>query len=203
MTDDRTHCAKKTLRAAAASIRREAFQSHGLNASLALAALAPVLDIPARAVVAGYWPLGDEIDPLPLLRDLAGRGCILALPVVTETGQPLDFRQWNLDEGLEPGPHGTRHPLAPAPSVIPSVVLVPLLAFDLRGFRLGYGGGYYDRTLARLRQGGGVAAIGLAFAAQEVEEVPAGPWDQRLDRIATEQGMIVTGEQGVIVTGRT
>ena len=164
----------------------------GPAAALALAGLADRLFIPAGAMVAGYWPLSDEIDPLPLMRALAGRGCGLALPVVVQKAAPLEFRVWEPEGILEPGPHGTRHPPSSAPVVIPDVVLVPLLAFDRRGFRLGYGGGYYDRTLARLRRDGPVAAIGLAFAVQEVDEVPAGPWDQSLERIATEQGVIVT-----------
>ena len=180
------------LRAAALPRRRDAFLRQGAVAGLALASLADALDIAETAVVAGYWPLGEEIDPLPLMRVLAGRGCSLALPVVTKTGAPLEFRRWTLQDELEPGPHGTRHPADLAPVVVPDVVLVPLLAFDRRGFRLGYGGGYYDRTLARLRRDGPVAAIGLAFAVQEVDEVPAGPWDQSLERIATEQGVIVT-----------
>ncbi|BAE52028.1 5-formyltetrahydrofolate cyclo-ligase [Paramagnetospirillum magneticum AMB-1] len=142
-------------------------------------------------VVAGYWPLGDEIDPRPLMDALAARGHVLALPTVTQSGGILEFRPWSPGEALEPGPHGTWHPVA-RPPVGPQVLLVPLLAFDTRGFRLGYGGGYYDRTLGQLRRDGAVCAIGLAFAAQEVDTVPTDPWDIALDLIATEHGVIVT-----------
>lgn len=186
---------KAAQRAAARTIRRDAAHVGGTEAARALAGLAPALALPPAAVVAGYWPLGDEIDPVPLMVALAGLGHPLALPVVAEAGGVLDFRPWTPGEALEPGPHRTRHPSAGAGSVTPAVLLVPLLAFDRRGFRLGYGGGYYDRTLAGLRGGGeGILAVGLAFAAQEMERIAADPWDQLLDRIATEQGVIVTGK---------
>ena len=149
-----------------------------------------MLGIASGAVVAGYWPLGDEIDPRPLMLALAGQGCRLALPVVTGRGEALAFRAWMAGDALEDGGHGTRHPLARAASLRPAVVLTPLLAFDRKGFRLGYGGGYYDRTLAQLRESGGVVAIGLGFAAQEVAVLPVEPWDQPLDMIATECGVI-------------
>lgn len=161
---------------------------------MALATLAPALGIAPGAVVAGYWPLGDEIDPLPLMAELARSGCRLALPAVVAAASPLEFRSWSLGTPLELGPHRTRHPPASAGQVVPDVVLVPLLAFDSRGFRLGYGGGYYDRTLAGLRAAGGFRAIGLAFAAQKIARVPDDGWDQALDMIVTEGG-VVTLEQ--------
>ncbi len=141
---------------------------------------------PAGAVVAGYWPLAGEIDIRPLLLALAARGHRVALPVTPRRGLPLAFRQWRPDEALAPGRFGTMTPAGP--EIVPEVLLVPLLAFDRRGHRLGYGAGYYDRTLASLPA---ACAIGCAFAAQEVAEVPAGPYDVTLGAIATETGVIL------------
>jgi 5-formyltetrahydrofolate cyclo-ligase len=141
-------------------------------------------------VVAAYWPIRGEIDPLPLLARCAQAGAVTALPVVIGPDQPLLFRRWNPDlsagDALERGSFGTRQPLASAPEVLPSLLLIPLVAFDRHGQRLGYGGGFYDRTLARLRQGGTVHAIGLAHTVQQIEAVPCGPHDQPLDLVFTE-----------------
>ncbi|EME68177.1 5-formyltetrahydrofolate cyclo-ligase [Paramagnetospirillum caucaseum] len=191
MTESIPPLDKTDLRRVARQRRREVALAQGPAAARALAGLAGALGLAARAVVAGYWPLEGEIDPLPLMEALAARGHVLALPAVTETGGILEFRRWSPGEALETGPHGTRHPAA-APPVVPAALLVPLLAFDRRGFRLGYGGGYYDRTLAGLCRDGRILTVGLAFATQEVDTVPTDPWDIPLDLIATEQGVIVT-----------
>lgn len=185
--------AKAALRPRAAAARRQAAAEGGAAAAAGLAGQAGALRrlVPEGAAVAGYFPMGDEIDPLPLLADLRQRGCPLALPVVSAREQPLLFRGWNPGETLEAGPHGTRQPAALAPAVVPALVLVPLLAFDGRGFRLGYGGGYYDRTLERLRCAGTVVAVGLAFADQRVAAVPHAPHDQPLDLILTEAGPLM------------
>lgn len=178
---------KKAARAGQAQARRLA---HDPAAAVALAAHAPRLGLAAGAVVAGYWPLGDEIDPRPLMAALAGLGCRLALPVVVSRAAPLQFRAWAEGDALEAGPHGTAHPFETAPCLRPDVLLVPLLGFDRGGWRLGYGGGYYDRTLERLRENAQVRAIGLAFAAQEMVAVPRDGHDQPLDAIATERELI-------------
>ncbi len=142
-------------------------------------------------VVAGYWPLRQEIDVLPLLTRLRGRGCRIALPVVPGPRRPLTFRTWRAGTKLETGPFGTRHPGGGAATVVPDLVLVPLLAFDRTGFRLGYGGGYYDRTLALLRKKRSrIVAFGVAYAGQEVAAVPRDRFDQPLDGILTERGFI-------------
>lgn len=178
---------KKTARAAQAQVRRLACDP---AAAHALAVHAPRLGLTAGAVVAGYWPLGDEIDPRPLMAALAGLGCRLALPVVVARATPLHFRAWAEGDTLEAGPHGTAHPPETAPRLRPDVLLVPLLGFDRGGWRLGYGGGYYDRTLESLRENAQVRAIGLAFAAQEMAAVPRDGHDQPLDAIATERELI-------------
>lgn len=178
---------KKAARAGQAQARRLA---HDPAAAGALTAHAPRLGLAAGAVVAGYWPLGGEIDPRPLMAALAGLGCRLALPVVVARAAPLEFRAWAEGEPLEAGPHGTAHPPTTAPRLRPDVVLVPLLGFDRGGWRLGYGGGYYDRTLQSLRETAPIRAIGLAFAAQEMAAVPRDGHDQPLDAIATERELI-------------
>jgi 5-formyltetrahydrofolate cyclo-ligase len=181
MTNPDIPTLKKAMRAHAVAGRAQAASAAAADA---LAKLAP--QMPAGAVVAGYWPMGDEIDPRPLMLAL---GRCLALPVVTGRGQPLEFRAWQLGEEMEPGLFGTTHPLAHAAVVQPDLVLVPLLAFDRQGFRLGYGGGFYDRTLDMLRRKRHLSAIGVAYAAQEVPEVPHDGRDQRLDGVATEGGL--------------
>lgn len=138
------------------------------------------------SVVAGYWPIRAELDCLPTLNGLAARGCRIGLPEIQGPGQPLVFRGWEPDEELDAGPFGTRQPSPEAEAVEPTLLLVPLLAFDAQGRRLGYGGGYYDRTLALLRGVHAVQAIGLAFAGQQIDEVPAGPEDAPLDGVITE-----------------
>jgi len=137
--------------------------------------------------VAGYWPLGSELDVRPLLLHFMQAGRVAALPVSGPKGTPLTFRAWAPDAPLREGRFGIREPDAAAPLVVPAVLFVPLLAFDRRGHRLGYGAGYYDRTLAELRTGGAVLAVGVGFADQEVASVPHGPYDQPLDWIVTER----------------
>jgi len=130
---------------------------------------------PAPAILAGYMPIGGEADP--------------GLPCVETRNAPLTFRLWRPGEPLVAGPHGTRAPSGEAAAVVPGLMLVPLLAFDGAGRRLGYGGGYYDRTLEALRaKNTKCLAVGLAFAAQEAAELPEDEGDQRLDWIVTERG---------------
>jgi 5-formyltetrahydrofolate cyclo-ligase len=139
-------------------------------------------------VVAGYAPIGSEADPVDILRRVAARGHPVALPCVEARKAALTFRLWTCGAALVAGPHGTRAPSREAPEVEPRVLLVPLLAFDGRGHRLGYGGGYYDRTLAGLRmRSRGILAVGLAFAGQEVTHIPIEPDDEPLDWIVTER----------------
>ncbi|MDP6389695.1 MAG: 5-formyltetrahydrofolate cyclo-ligase [Alphaproteobacteria bacterium] len=149
--------------------------------------------VPDGAVVSGFHPFGEEIDVMVLLRHLGAAGHELALPVVAAQGEPLVFRRWRKGDAMDEGPFGIREPRAEAPVLTPEVVLVPLLAFDRRGYRLGYGGGFYDRTLAGLRAEGKVLAAGVAYAAQEVDNVPCDETDEPLDWVVTEQDAIRIG----------
>jgi 5-formyltetrahydrofolate cyclo-ligase len=149
---------------------------------------------PPGVVVSGYWPLAHELDPRPLMEALEARSHPLSLPVVVERGAALAFRAWRTGDPLQPAGFGLAVPAPAAAVVLPKILLVPLLAFDRRGRRLGYGAGYYDRTLAALRAvATDTFALGLAFACQEFDEVPAGPGDQLLDAVATEKALVRCG----------
>ena len=155
-----------------------------LGAELARHVLSEHPPLPGE-VVAGFWPMGPEIDIRPLLNALHARGHHIVLPVTPKRGHPLTFRGWQPGDAMVPEAFGTMRPIGP--ELVPHYLLVPLLAFDRTGRRLGYGGGFYDRTLAGLP---GVATVGCAYAAQEVDEVPTGPYDIRLHAVATERGVI-------------
>jgi 5-formyltetrahydrofolate cyclo-ligase len=143
--------------------------------------------IATPAVVSGFWPIKDEIDIRPLMMELFNEGCQLALPVVQGRGLPLLFRAWRPGDPLEKGVFGTLQPSVRREVLEPEALLVPLLACDSDGWRLGYGGGFYDRTLTGLRSRGKVTAVGVGFDAQLVPDVPRGPSDQRLDWMLTDR----------------
>ncbi len=171
--------------------RREALPPDQRQAAgLAIAERALPVEVAPGTVVSGFSPMKSEISPLPLLRRLADAGASLALPVVTGRGRPLVMRAWPFGAPLVSGVWGIREPPADAPELYPDILIVPLLAFDRRGYRLGYGGGYYDRTIARLRTMKPVTALGIAFSTQQIEEVPTTPRDERLDLVLTEGGTI-------------
>jgi 5-formyltetrahydrofolate cyclo-ligase len=137
--------------------------------------------------VSGFWPMAEELDIRPLMIELHNQGCQLALPVVVAKKQPLVFRAWRPGDPLEAGVFGTLHPVPTREVVEPDVLIVPLLAVDEEGWRLGYGGGFYDRTLERLRGRRKVTAMGVGFNDQIVPDVPHGPDDQRLDWLLTDK----------------
>lgn len=143
--------------------------------------------LPAGVTVAGYWPVGNEIDVRPLMNYLSDHGHPMAMPVVMNRSQPMRFRRWSPSVQMVPGRFGIPMPPEIQPEIRPDVLLVPLLAFDRNGYRLGHGSGLYDRSLELLRGTGKVLAIGIAFAGQEVSAVPHNAFDQRLDWIVTER----------------
>ncbi len=136
--------------------------------------------------IAGFWPIKDEIDPRLLLKNLQDKGNTIALPAIVKPDHPLEFRQWTPTMQLVDGPFKTLEPPSEAVKILPDIVFVPLLAFNSEGERLGYGGGFYDRTLAKLRSMKSVFACGVAFSPQETRYIPTDEFDQKLNGILTE-----------------
>ena len=182
--------AKSNLRRAM-SAQRDALPPDVRSAAAEAIAARPFpFAVPAGTTVSGFMPMQSEINPLPLMKKLAVAGVQLALPVTGLRGQPLVMRAWTWGEPLASGVWGIREPRPEARPLDPDVLLVPLLAFDRAGARLGYGGGYYDLTLARLRSHKPVIAVGFAYAIQEVDHVPTTARDAMLDLVLTEREVI-------------
>ena len=189
--------AKRALRKAMGKTRAGLETAHGADARQLLRdAGLSFLGPDASGAVSGFYPYGSEIDCTGLLDRLSGEGWVTALPVVVGPDQPLRFRAWTPGEALEPGAWSIPVPVEAAPEVEPDVLLVPLLAYDRQGYRLGYGGGFYDRTLDRLRARKPVTAVGVAFAGQEVDAVPHDAHDQPLDWMLTERGAMQFEQSG-------
>ena len=188
-TDDQ----KAALRLVAKTQRKEAVAVAGEHAPEKLVTFlrdnADALNITDGVIVAGYWAMADEVDVIPAMTALrASFDLQCALPVVVEKAAPLVFRAWQPGDMLDSGGFGTHHPHPDAPEVTPDILLVPLLAFDLEGYRMGWGGGFYDRTLERLRASdASVTAIGVAYAGQQFDAVVRDRYDQPMDWIVTEQ----------------
>ena len=183
---------RKLMRARRAALPPEMRAAASVAVRDALPAWLPTEKF-ARAdeVIAGYWPICDEFDPRPAMHAFAQRGHRLALPTSIAKGEPLVFRAWSPGDTLAPDIMGIQAPLSSAPEVVPWLVLVPMLAFDSSCRRLGYGAGFYDRTLAALRARSETLAMGLAFGAQEVERVPVAEGDEPLDQVVTETQVII------------
>ncbi len=152
-------------------------------------------EIKPGTVVSAYSPMQSELNPVPLMRKLADAGATLALPVVVGRGKPLIMREWAFGQPLSTGTWGIREPMPDAPEAWPDILLVPLACFDRKGNRIGYGAGYYDLTINRLRVLKPVVAIGLAFYAQHAAVVPSTPRDARLDLVLTERELIECGRK--------
>ena len=182
--------AKAELRRAAVERRDALPAAERQRAAETIAARELPVAVAPGTIASGYFPMKSEIDPLPLLRRLATSGARLALPVVAGKGKPLIMRAWSVGEPLVAGVWGIREPGPQAPEVEPDVLIVPLLAFDRRGHRIGYGAGYYDMTIATLRAKKPLVAVGIAFAAQEIAAVPTDASDARLDLVLTEREAI-------------
>jgi 5-formyltetrahydrofolate cyclo-ligase len=180
---------KKKLRVTAGMRRRRAAAKGDIGIRL-LEQFDRAIVAPAGKVVSGYWPIGDEANAMNLLRALGKRGFEMALPVVPAREQPLTFRRWRADDPMDIGPFGISEPRDAAPVLSPDLILAPLLAYDRAGGRLGYGGGYYDRTIVELRKEKPVIVVGIAYAAQEYDTVPCGNTDVPLDWIVTETDAI-------------
>ena len=174
---------KAEARTRAYAVRKAAFAE---GQGRAAAILTEVLQDHRGKPLSGYMPMRTEIDPLPAM---AAHDGPVGVPVIMAKATPLQFREWTPTAPMVEGPFGARVPEGGA-WIVPQVLIVPLLAWDRRLYRLGYGGGFYDRTLQGLRERGPVLAIGFAFAAQEVAEVPIDATDQRLDLVVTESGVV-------------
>jgi 5-formyltetrahydrofolate cyclo-ligase len=184
------------LKAAArrrARARRAAFpvaERDRAGAKAAAHFLAAIALLPG-SMISAYWPLEDEFDSRPLLHALIGAGHGVALPVVRGAGRELYFREWQPGDTLAKSSFGVSEPLPAAPSVTPTVVIAPFLAYNAQGFRLGYGGGYYDRTIRALRHSApGLLAVGLGYAAQAMAALPYDDYDEALDWLVNERGAL-------------
>ena len=152
----------------------------------------------AAVNIAFYWPMRSEVDLRPLMSRLAAEGRGVALPRMTGQGQPLQFHRFTGESELIAGNFGVREPAETADKVVPDVIVAPMLAFDMAGFRLGYGGGFYDRTLSQLRSEGDVLALGAAYDRLLVQDVPRDEFDQKLDAVITD---IAVYEEGIVRCG--
>lgn len=184
---------KASLRAEASAARREVWLEFGAQARHGLIEKgASFFSAMKASAAAAYFPVRDELDPLLLLDALHKSGWRTGLPVVMP-GPDLIFREWTPGLPLERGKYKLKHPPDASPELSPEIVLVPLLAFDKKGNRLGYGAGYYDAALRRLRRRGGVTAIGIGFDEQEFPDIPHEPQDEPMDMILTPTRLIACG----------
>ena len=163
------------------------------DAALLLATHAErLIDRFGKGIYAAYFPIRSELSPLDLLARLADLGCPTALPVTPAEGQPLRFHRWAVGDRLDEGPYGTKQPPADQPLCRPDVILAPMLAFDSAGWRLGYGGGFEDGTLA-VQWGAGhqLSVIGMAYDGQKLDKIPVGPYDMPLDAVLSPSGLFM------------
>jgi 5-formyltetrahydrofolate cyclo-ligase len=195
--DDRDLAVAKAAQRTAAKRDRDALAT-GAGAAAATGLVTQFTSAPQLSrlmtpdrIFSAYYPMGSELDVLPLVRRLAAAGAQTCLPCVVRRGEPLMFRRWSPGDPLRSVAFGLSEPLPAAATLVPSVLLVPMLAFDRAGWRLGYGGGFFDRTLASLRAADpDTVAVGVAFAGQLRDAVPVGAHDQRLDWIVTDAGAL-------------
>ena len=180
---------KEQIREQARLCRRDLAKTAGLGFGTKLVEyFQSNFDVQSGDKVAGYWPITNEADVKPLLATLHDHGCTCLLPVVIARDTALVFRQWQPGDVLTPSDLDIPEPGTDKATGQPEVLLVPLLAFDSQGNRLGYGGGFYDMTLTELRRESNITAIGIAYSRQEVDLIPNESFDQRLDWVITEAG---------------
>ncbi|AXS41807.1 5-formyltetrahydrofolate cyclo-ligase [Breoghania sp. L-A4] len=193
MTDAAVIASKDALRREALGRRGALGPQVRIEGSLALMDHLDSLDLPQGAIVSGFWPIFDEIDPRPLMHAIGQRGHRLCLPVVRQPH--MIFRELSPETELVPAGFGTSEPSEASEELQPDVLLVPLAAFDRRGNRIGYGKGHYDKAIAKLEEAGPRVLIGIAFSVQEVQAVPDEPHDKPLGRVLTEAGLITCSGQ--------
>ena len=181
---------KKKFRIAAKATRLQAFKDHPHAGTNIAATICQDLNLPANRRVSVFWPLAEELDTLPLLHGLHAAGHQVLLPIMQGAGKPLLFGSWAPGDELIEAAFKTLEPSPEQPRMTPDIMLCPLLAFDRKGYRMGYGGGFYDRSIAQFKAQGELLTIGIAFAAQEVDAIITGEFDEPLDMIVTEQEVI-------------
>lgn len=181
---------KAQLRTAALALRDALPPAARAAGAEAIANRAFPVKVGPGMIVSGFSPMKTEINPIPLMRKLADAGMSLALPAIAGRGKPLIMRAWKFGDPFKAGQWGIREPVPEAPEVEPDILIVPLACFDRHGHRIGYGAGYYDMTIRALRAKKNVTAVGIAFAAQEIDRVPAADHDERLDVVLTERETI-------------
>lgn len=181
---------KEALRETARKTRDAMPESERTMASSTIAAMPFPIPFSPNAIISGYMPIGSELDPLPLMRRLEENGAQLTLPVVQRRGLPLVMRAWNFGAPLNKTGYGLQTPLPEALALEPDILLVPLLSYDRKGNRIGYGAGFYDLTLAALSTKKRIISIGFAFSKQEAGSIPATQLDSPLDYMLTENGLI-------------
>jgi len=179
---------KETLRLKMAGERKAAARARPDAGVHAAARFMDAIAPQPGATVGLYHPINDELDTKPLAEALLKNACAIALPVIAGKSAPLVFRAFARGDALTPGKFGVMTPLETAPEAVPDIIVTPLLAFDRFGNRLGYGGGYYDRTLAMRREEGPLIAVGYGYGVQEIDALPTTPLDAPLDWIITERG---------------
>lgn len=183
---------KKDARKAASAIRKQASAADdGSAIERVQAFFVDNVPLGEQGVISGFLPIGSEIDLRPMLADLIDAHHKVVLPCVVGKNTPLLFREWTIGDPLVEDGFGTMAPADDAPEHIPDILLVPMLAFDKAGYRLGYGGGFYDRTLEKIRLMKKIIAVGVAYGEQQIDEVPRDGHDQPLDLIVTDEGIIV------------
>ena len=189
-TSDNIDAAKAACRRQAALQRAKLADSAPDAAAMLASHAERITGQYGSGIFAGYMPIHSELSPLALLKNLVALGCDLALPITPEVGQPLRFHRWEIDGLLDEGPYGTKQPPACNDKCTPDVILAPMLAFDANGWRLGYGGGFYDRTIASFRGcGQRVKLIGIAYEEQKMDKIPVGSFDMPLDAVLSPAGI--------------
>ena len=184
---------KSDLRKAAKSKRSRIYSVKSEKDAQNLLADYLLRKVDVHQIIASYSPIQSEINPIGAIERSAEKGYTLSLPVVVERNQPLKFRSWRINDELIVGDYGVSIPSS-GKWVTPEVIIVPLLAFDDKGYRLGYGGGFYDRTLEKLKREKELKVVGFAFSGQYCADIPRDEYDHQLDTIVTEQGITEFGK---------
>lgn len=180
---------KNSLRESAFTVRDKCqLADDGMAARLIASKIIMLPELDDVKRVSGFYPINNELDCLTILKALHAARFQISLPTITDRSSPLDFHEWDMREKLADGPFNTKQSLGEM--VTPEILIVPLLAFDLRGHRIGYGGGYYDRTLTALRkENAKLIAIGIGYDDQKLDRVPDEDYDQPVDMIITEKNI--------------